>query len=60
MENDTRKKLVVSKSELPVTCPLPGEEMWCMHPKVTIPLDQADKYNCPYCGRLFILDTKSS
>ena len=60
MENDTRKRLVVSKSKLPITCPVPGEETWCMHPTVTIPLDQTDEYTCPYCGRLFVLDTSSN
>ncbi|MEE2769831.1 MAG: zinc-finger domain-containing protein [Pseudomonadota bacterium] len=60
MEYDTRKRLVVSKSDLPISCPLPDDEAWSLHPKVYIPLDQTDEYTCPYCSRHFILDKSSS
>ena len=49
----------VESSDLPISCPLPGDPVWNMHPRVYIPLHQTDQYKCPYCSHLFkLVDSK--
>ncbi len=45
----------VRRSDLPVSCPLPGQSRWNSHPKVYLPLEDTGKASCPYCGAEFIL-----
>ena len=40
----------VSQSDLPLSCPLPGDEVWNMHPKVYLPIEKDGESVCPYCG----------
>jgi len=42
--------LPVSRSELPLSCPRPGDEVWNMHPKVYLPIEKTGEALCPYCG----------
>ena len=53
--NKTQDIVYVSSDELPISCPLPNDEVWNKHPRVYIPLHQVDEYKCPYCSRLFKL-----
>ena len=47
----------VSRSDLPLSCPLPGDEVWNMHPRVYLPIeDEPTKQSvCPYCGARYRL-----
>jgi uncharacterized Zn-finger protein len=42
----------VKPSDLPLSCPRPGEELWNMHPRVYLPIDESPDGEaiCPYCG----------
>ncbi len=42
----------VGRKDLPLSCPPPGAEVWNMHPRVYLPIqDEPDKQAiCPYCG----------
>lgn len=55
-DQNTSCKVTIKSADLPVTCPLEGDEVWRMHPKVTVPLDRTNRYVCPYCSRIFELD----
>jgi uncharacterized Zn-finger protein len=48
---------VVTRSDLPLSCPLPGEEVWNMHPRVYLPIDEEPSHEltCPYCGARYRL-----
>jgi uncharacterized Zn-finger protein len=48
---------VVTAKDLPLSCPLPGEEVWNMHPRVYLPIDDepSGELTCPYCGTRYRL-----
>jgi len=46
----------VSRSELPVHCPMEGMTTWDSHPKVYLPIEeQGGEAKCPYCGAVYEL-----
>lgn len=47
----------VQASDLPLSCPRPGDALWNMHPRVYLPIDEAPdrKAVCPYCGAVYEL-----
>ncbi|MCB1734760.1 MAG: zinc-finger domain-containing protein [Gammaproteobacteria bacterium] len=49
-------RIEVSRSDLPVHCPMPGTSAWNSHPRVYIPLEEGNgRGTCPYCGTEYIL-----
>jgi uncharacterized Zn-finger protein len=48
---------VVTPKDLPLSCPLPGDELWNMHPRVYLPIDEepSRELTCPYCGARYKL-----
>ncbi len=56
MSEEINKTAVrVKKTDLPLSCPRPGEELWNMHPRVFLPIEKSGKASCPYCGASFEL-----
>jgi uncharacterized Zn-finger protein len=55
---NAHRKVVVSAKDLPVHCPLPDSSLWNSHPRVYIPLQEAENSRamCPYCGTEFVLE----
>jgi len=45
----------VSRGELPLCCPRPGDEVWNMHPCVYLPIEKTGEAVCPYCGVKYAL-----
>lgn len=47
----------VKKEDLPLHCPGPKTELWSSHPKVFIPIEDAESgvALCPYCGTRYQL-----
>lgn len=48
---------VVEKKQLPLSCPLPENEVWALHPRVFLPMENKKETKCPYCGTTYILKT---
>ena len=46
----------INKDQLPLHCPLPEMSLWNQHPRVLLPIEDAGKSKCPYCGTEFILE----
>ncbi len=46
----------VTKSMLPLHCPLPEISLWNQHPRVYLPIEDSGMEKCPYCGTEFILE----
>ncbi len=46
----------IRKDQLPLHCPLPEMSLWNQHPRVYLPIENAGKSKCPYCGSEFILE----
>ena len=40
----------VSRSDLPLSCPMPGMKLWDSHPRVYLPVEATGEAKCPYCG----------
>ena len=45
----------VKRSDLPLSCPMPGSTLWNMHPKVYLPIEATGEARCPYCGAHYVL-----
>ena len=45
----------VDRSDLPLSCPRPEDEVWNMHPRVYLPIEKTGEAVCPYCGARYRL-----
>ncbi|HEC06747.1 zinc-finger domain-containing protein [Thiolapillus sp.] len=50
-----QREVRVSREQLPLSCPLPEEEIWNLHPRVYLPIEKTGEAVCPYCGTRYIL-----
>jgi uncharacterized Zn-finger protein len=56
LENaNTQKRAEISRTDLPLSCPLPSEKLWNAHPRVYLPIEESGEVSCPYCGTHFTL-----
>ncbi|MGO1070073.1 zinc-finger domain-containing protein [Lysobacter sp. CA199] len=49
------QRYTVTRSELPLSCPLPSMALWNSHPRVYLPIEAERECQCPYCGAHFTL-----
>lgn len=49
------KSYVITKQQLPLSCPTDDMVLWNAHPKVYLPIEETGSEVCPYCGSHFIL-----
>lgn len=52
---NARRRYEVRRADLPLSCPMPEMELWNSHPRVYLPIEEAGKAKCPYCGAEYIL-----
>ena len=45
----------VSRADLPLSCPVPNQEVWNLHPRVYLPIEKTGEATCPYCGTRYSL-----
>jgi uncharacterized Zn-finger protein len=45
----------VSRQDLPLSCPMPGQKLWNSHPRVYLPIEETGTASCPYCGARYRL-----
>ncbi len=55
IEPNAENRYEVTRADLPLSCPMPGMELWNSHPKVYLPIEKDGAVKCPYCGADFIL-----
>ncbi len=53
--SNTENYYSVKRSELPLSCPMPQMELWNSHPRIYLPIEEASKAKCPYCGAVYEL-----
>jgi uncharacterized Zn-finger protein len=46
----------INQQQLPLHCPLPDMSLWNSHPRVFLPIEEAGRVTCPYCGSEYVLD----
>lgn len=52
---NTEKLYQVTKSDLPLCCPMPDMAVWNSHPRVYLPIEKTGRAKCPYCGAEYFL-----
>lgn len=52
------KKYIITKSDLPLSCPGDNMTLWNAHPKVYLPIEKTGVEICPYCGAHYELSDK--
>lgn len=52
-----QKHVEVKAADLPLHCPLPSQKLWNSHPRVFLPILDAENQEtrCPYCGTMYKL-----
>ncbi|MBW9257795.1 MAG: zinc-finger domain-containing protein [Candidatus Thiodiazotropha sp. (ex. Lucinisca nassula)] len=45
----------VTRKDLPLCCPRPGETLAALHPRVYLPIEKTGTATCPYCGARYQL-----
>jgi uncharacterized Zn-finger protein len=51
----TKECYEVSKTDLPLSCPMPDQRLWDAHPRVYLPIEKTGEAVCPYCDAKYIL-----
>lgn len=46
----------VGWDSLPLSCPMPQMSLWNSHPRVYLPILEANEFTCMYCGATYILE----
>lgn len=52
---NTRKEYVITKKDLPLSCPTDDMILWNSHPRVFLPIEKTHREVCPYCSATFVL-----
>ena len=45
----------VTTDDLPLSCPMPGMQLWNSHPRVYLPIEATGWAKCPYCSAEYTL-----
>jgi uncharacterized Zn-finger protein len=53
--SNNQRVVEVAASDLPLHCPMPGQQAWSSHPRVFIAVEEKGEALCPYCGTLYRL-----
>jgi len=51
-----QRTVKVNRDQLPLSCPRPEDEVWNMHPRVYLPVEDTGDASCPYCGTRYHLE----
>lgn len=55
LQPNAENRYEVTRSDLPLSCPMPGMSLWNSHPKVYMPIERTGEAKCPYCGAVYLL-----
>lgn len=53
--NSVKRVREITKANLPLSCPLPDEQLWNAHPRVYLPIEETSHEVCPYCNAEYVL-----
>ncbi len=56
VQANSDRRYVVSRSDLPLSCPTHEMKLWNSHPRVYLPIEKTGEAMCPYCGSEFVLE----
>ena len=52
---NTQRVYLVSRKDLPLSCPTPEQKLWNSHPRVYLPIEETGEALCPYCSARYEL-----
>lgn len=52
---NVQREYEVSRADLPLSCPMPGQKLWNSHPRVYLPIEKTGSAICPYCSARYRL-----
>lgn len=52
-----QKRVVITDADLPLSCPMPGQDIQATHPKVYLPISETRREVCKYCSTEYILES---
>ncbi|MGD2129305.1 MAG: zinc-finger domain-containing protein [Lysobacterales bacterium] len=52
---NVQREYEVSRADLPLSCPMPGQKLWNSHPRVYLPIEKTGTAICPYCSARYRL-----
>ena len=55
IEPDAGKAREITRADLPLSCPLPGMQLWNSHPRVYLAIEKTGWAKCPYCSAEYSL-----
>lgn len=55
IEPNAQNRYEVTRSDLPLACPMKGMSLWNSHPRVYLPIEETGEERCPYCGAVYVL-----
>jgi uncharacterized Zn-finger protein len=55
VQANAENKYNVTEADLPLSCPMPGMQLWNSHPKVYLAIEPSGWAKCPYCGAEYTL-----
>jgi uncharacterized Zn-finger protein len=55
IEANAQNRYEVTRTDLPLSCPMPGMTLWNSHPRVYLPIEASGEERCPYCGAVYVL-----
>ena len=55
IEPNAQNRYEVTRSDLPLHCPMDSMSLWNSHPRVYLPIEETGSAKCPYCGAEYVL-----
>jgi uncharacterized Zn-finger protein len=55
IEPNAENRYDVTRADLPLSCPMPGMQLWNSHPRVYLPIEKSGWAKCPYCSAEYFL-----
>lgn len=56
----TKRHYTITKSQLPLSCPMSDTRVWDAHPRVYLPIEKTGNAVCPYCETHYTLTDSSA
>lgn len=60
IQPNAKRRYVVTRADLPLSCPMPDMLVWNSHPRVYLPIEgDGGEASCSYCGAHYILSDEA-
>ena len=55
IQPNAQSRYEVTRADLPLSCPMPGMQLWNSHPRVYLAIEKTGQAVCPYCSAEYVL-----